>query len=121
MENTARIKMYGFPYYDNVIFLPLIYKRFGKKMNFEKILESYTVCTFDWLFEKYQIDISKNKSEDILKTVRESLYENKIINDFKYKDYNKIEEVRNKFKEYNNKYDRGIYSKLSSAYIDNNY
>jgi putative glycosyltransferase (TIGR04372 family) len=111
----------GFPYYNNVIFLPLIYKMHNKTLHFKDILKSFTGCTFDWLFEMYKIKIYTNSSKDILDTVKESMYESNLINNYEYKNLNKVIKTRNFFNDLNHKFNRKIYAKLSATYIENNF
>ena len=113
----------GFPYYKDAIYLPLKYSKNNKIININHILKKYSSFNFDWLFDYHKIKVLNNNSQDILLTIKEFLYEQKIIKHFDlYQNFkNKINSFRNQFKRYNKKYENKINGKIAASYIVSNY
>jgi putative glycosyltransferase (TIGR04372 family) len=113
----------GFPYYKDVIYLPLKYFKNNKIINIDHILKKYSSFNFNWLFDYHKIKVLNNNSQDILLTIKEFLYEQKIIKHFDlYQNFkNKINSFRNKFKRCNRKYENKINGKIAASYIVSNY
>lgn len=108
----------GFPYYKNTIFLPLKYKINKIEIHYQDILKLYTNCHFQWQFENNQIEIEKNNSHDIKKTIEESLFDCGLLSNYVYKNKNNLEKNRNNFRELNGKLQTNILSTPSEAYIN---
>jgi putative glycosyltransferase (TIGR04372 family) len=113
----------GFPYYKDVIYLPLKYFKNNKIIKIDHILKKYSSFNFNWLFDYHKIKVLNNNSQDILLTIKEFLYEQKIIKHFDlYLNFkNKINSFRNEFKRYNKKYENKINGKIAASYIVSNY
>jgi len=113
----------GYPHYKDVIYLPYKYIKNNKTLSIEHILKKYSSYNFSWLFDYHKIKIQKNNSEDIMLTIKEFLYEEKIIKTFDlYENFsNEINSFRKKFKHYSNKHNNIINAKIASVYIIKNY
>jgi putative glycosyltransferase (TIGR04372 family) len=113
----------GYPHYKDVIYLPYKYIKNNKILSIEHILKKYSSYNFSWLFDYHKIKIQKNNSEDIMLTIKEFLYEEKIIKTFDlYENFsNEINSFRKKFKHCSNKHNNIINAKIASVYIIKNY
>jgi hypothetical protein len=113
----------GLPHYKDVMYLPLKYLKDNKIISIEHILKNYSSYNFDWLFDYHKIKVLNNNSDDILLTIKEFLYEEKIIKKFDlYENLsNKINTFRKKFKHYSSKHNNIINAKIASVYIIKNY
>jgi putative glycosyltransferase (TIGR04372 family) len=111
----------GFPCYKDSIFLPLKYYKNNKIVKIEEILKKYTNCFFKHMFDLNNLKIKKCSSNEILLTVKEFLFDNNIIKNFELLNNKNVNLFRKEFDVCNNKYNTKIYSKISAAYIVENY
>lgn len=111
----------GFPYYEKKIYLPLVYYKNDKIISLKEILKNYTNCNFSHHFKKKKIIIKNNNPNVVLNTIKEFLYKNKEIKNFKIKDKNKLNNLKNIIKKDIKKLNLDIYGEVSEAYLSSYY
>lgn len=108
----------GLPYYPNIIYLPLKYYKNNNLMSLKNIFNECVNYNFSWLFESANIKIVGNNSNNILLTIKEFLFSNGEIKDFKISTDNNLKNFHEEFKKLNKENDYHINGKIADVYFE---
>jgi putative glycosyltransferase (TIGR04372 family) len=108
----------GFPYMNDCLYLPLIVKKKNNILPLIEFLKDYKFLTSSYNYKKFGLSIEKNSSEDILDCIKESLFQNKLINNYEKYNIQITENYRNKIKDFNKNENTYISPNIASCYIN---